>query len=395
MGSDSGTLARPRALADHAGVQPRSVAMISTYPPTACGLATFTSNLRAIISAPGSNWRVGVVRLVDAWEPPPGDEVVSTLVTSDSGSLRRSLDAMASFDVVMLQHEFRLFGGPYGRDVLDMVAGIKAPLVVGLHTVLREPSREQWEIIDHLLEASCLVVVHAEAARERLCSVYGADPARVAVIAHGAAPNFAGSTLPGIPRPAVVTWGLLRPGKGIEHGIAALARLADRSPAPCYVIAGQTHPKVLAAEGERYREMLRAVARRLGVADRVRFEAGYQDQESLHALIRTADVVLLPYESREQVSSGVLVEALASGKPVVATRFPHAQELLADGAGLLVDHDDVDAMAAALGRVLYQPGIAATLAAAARRVATPLMWREVGDRYRAALDGVAEGSVAA
>jgi glycosyltransferase involved in cell wall biosynthesis len=333
---------------------------------------------------------------MDAWEAPPDDEVVvGTWVTGDTGSLRRSLDVLASFDVALLQHEFRLFGGPEGSDVLELVAGILRPLIVVLHTVPGQPTSKQREIIDRLLDASCMVVVQADAARERLGRVYGADPARVAVIAHGAAANLAGPTLPGIPRPAVVTWGLLRPGKGMEHGIAAIARLVDHVPAPSYVIAGQTHPKFLAAEGERYRERLRALARRLGVADRVRFEPGYHDTESLHALIRTADLVLLPYESREQVSSGVLVEALASGKPVVATRFPHAVELLSDGAGLLVDHEDVDAMAVAIGRVLYQPGKAEEMAAAALLSAEPLHWRTVGAAYRAVLDSVAWGCAAA
>jgi polysaccharide biosynthesis protein PslF len=232
------------------------------------------------------------------------------------------------------------------------------------------------------------VVVHAEAAREQLNRLYGADHGRVTVIAHGAAPNLSGPRLPGMPQPAILTWGLLRPGKGLEHGIAALARLGELVPAPWYVIAGQTHPKILAAEGDHYRDRLRVLAASLGVADRVRFDGGYQDQESLDTLVRSADMILLPYESREQISSGVLVEALAAGKPVIATRFPHALELLADGAGLLVDHEDVGAMAAAIGRVLHEPGLSARLAAAARRAGGQMMWQPVAERYRAALDSV-------
>lgn len=376
--------------------QARSVAMVSTYPPTACGLATFTNNVRTAIVAQDTTWRIGVVRILVPDEPLLVDEaVVGSWVTGDAESLRRALHVLASYDVVVLQHELRLFGGPDGREVLELVDGLVSPLVVVLHTIPRQPSENQRGIVNRLVAASRVVVVQAGAACERLSAVYGVDPAKVVVIEHGAAENFAGPTVPDIPHPAVVTWGLLRPGKGIEYAIAALARLTDHSPAPVYVIAGQTHPKFLASEGEGYRERLRVEAARFGIADRVRFEAGYHDQESLQALVRTADVVLLPYESREQVSSGVLVEALAAGRPVVATRFPHAVELLSDGAGLLVDHEDVGAMATAIGRVLYEPELAARLSAAARRAAAPLMWQAVGERYLEVLCGVVNGSLAA
>ncbi len=399
MAPDSGTPAgrlgaarrAPVPCQPDAGLPVRSVALVSTYPPTACGIATFTANLRAAIAAPGSGWRADVVRILAAHEPPASDDdVVACLVSGDPRSLRRSLALLARYDAVLLQHEFRMFGGRDGRDVLGLIQGIEVPLVVVLHTVPSAPGRNQRDIIDRLVAASSRVVVQAEAARERLVSVYRADRDRVDVIAHGAAANLAGPALPGVPRPAVLTWGLLRPGKGLEYGIAAVARLAGCSPAPWYVIAGQTHPKILAAEGERYRDRLRALAAALGVADRVVFAAGYRDRESLRALVRSADVVLLPYENRDQVSSGVLVEALAAGKPVVATRFPHARELLGNGAGLLVDHDDDAAMAAAIRRVLYEPGLAGQLSAAAWRAAAALAWQPVGERYRAVLDSVVQ-----
>ena len=149
-----------------------------------------------------------------------------------------------------------------------------------------------------------------------------------------------------------------------------------------YVVAGQTHPKVLAAQGEHYRHQLQDQSRALGIADRVYFDDSYRDWESLRALVRSVDVVLLPYDSRDQVSSGVLVEAIASGKPVVATRFPHAEELLSQGAGLTVPQGDFQAMAAALDRVLYEPGLAARMAIASRREGATLLWPVVGATYR-------------
>jgi len=362
------------------------VALVGTYPPTVCGLATFTWNLRAAIA--GSGWLTGVVRVVDGRDSASGKDVIGQWVAGDASSLRRSLAALASFDVVLLQHEYGLFGGRDGEEVLGLVDGLEKPLIAVLHTVLREPSPHQRKIFDRVLAVASLIVVPSRAARQRVISVNGVAPGRVVAVPHGAERNFTGPVLAGVPRPAVLTWGLLSPGKGIEYGIAAFTRLRLHSPPAWYIVAGQTHPKVRAVEGERYRMRLQALARSLGAADRIRFDDRYRDWDSLRALVRSADVVLLPYESRDQVSSGVLAEALASGKPVVATRFPHAVELLAGGAGLVVAHGDVDAMAAALDRVLYEPGLAARMAAAAGRAAAPLLWPAVGGSYRALIDRV-------
>jgi glycosyltransferase involved in cell wall biosynthesis len=181
----------------------------------------------------------------------------------------------------------------------------------------------------------------------------------------------------------MVTWGLLGPGKGIEHAIDALALLDDVRPQPCYVVAGQTHPKVRGRSGDAYRELLMTRAADRGVADRVEFEDRYLSPAALAAVIRQSDVVVLPYESREQVTSGVLVDAVASGRPVVATEFPHAVELLRLGAGLTVAHDDPVALAGALRRVLREPGLADRLRAGARALARDLCWESVAGRYLA------------
>jgi polysaccharide biosynthesis protein PslF len=179
----------------------------------------------------------------------------------------------------------------------------------------------------------------------------GADrPEKVFVIPHGAADNRVIASSPaGGARRKVLTWGLLGPGKGIEHAIDAMAVLRGRGLRAEYQVAGQTHPRVLDRDGEAYRQALMARARDREVADRVHFDARYLPADALGRLISSADVVLLPYDSPEQVTSGVLIEAVAAGKPVVSTRFPHAVELLRSGAGLLVDRQDPADIARARG----------------------------------------------
>lgn len=360
----------------------RTVAMVGTYPPTACGLATFTQNLSRAIGIHDSNWRVEVVRVLDVPEKETHPEVVAHWVASDRNSMNDAIIAIASADVVVLQHEYGLFGGPDGDEVLDFVDAITPAMIVVLHSVLSQPTPHQRKILERLVRAASVVVVQSHHARRRLLNVYAVAPAHVVVLAHGATENFAGPAL-AVKHPRILTWGLLGPGKGIEHAIAAVARLTEHAPAPTYVVAGATHPKVVAAEGERYRRALQQQCAELGVEDRVIFDDGYRDWASLRALVRSADVVLLPYDSRDQESSGVLVEALASGKPVVATRFPHAVELLSAGAGLLVDQGDVAAMSDALNRILYEPGVGKAMGECARREATAFLWPTIGAAYRA------------
>ncbi|MGH9107537.1 MAG: glycosyltransferase [Acidimicrobiales bacterium] len=385
MSSRMGVLrAPPEVSRPQAG---KKVVLVGTYPPTPCGLATFTANLRAAVGAPGSNWRADVVRLVD--QPVAiGGEVVDEWVAGDVVSLHRALATMAPYDAVVLQHEYGLFGGVDGEDVTAMVDALAAPLAAVVHTVLLQPTPHQRAVLDHVVSAAAVVVVQSKAARDRLVAVHGLERSRVVVVPHGAAANYSPLPATGGGRPVVLTWGLLGPGKGIEHAINAIAALRARGLEATYIVAGQTHPKVRAASGERYRHRLAGLAARLGVADLVRFDAAYRDWGSLRALVRRADVVLLPYDSTDQVSSGVLVEALASARPIVATRFPHAEELLASGAGLTVPHGDAEAMAGALACTLFEPGVAAGMADVARREAEALLWPAVGAAYRSLIGGV-------
>jgi glycosyltransferase involved in cell wall biosynthesis len=203
----------------------------------------------------------------------------------------------------------------------------------------------------------------------------------VTVVAHGAPTNIEGPRIIHRPEPVVLTWGLIGPGKGLEHGIESMGYLADLDPAPVYVVAGQTHPKVLLRQGERYREGLRRQAAETKVGERVVFEDRYLDQPSLKALIRSADVILLPYDSREQISSGVLVEAVAAGKPVVATAFPHAVEQLASACGIVVPHEDPEAIGRALRRLLTDDALAGSMRHQAEREAEKLAWPAIGHIY--------------
>jgi glycosyltransferase involved in cell wall biosynthesis len=357
---------------------------LSTYPPTLCGLASFTASLRSALPDGAAG---GVVRVVDSI-PAPGPRpagVVGELVPGSVASGRAAADLLNREDLAVIQHEYGIYGGDDGDDVLGVLAMLTVPAVVVLHTVLTAPTPHQRFVLDAVVAAASAVVVMSETARARLVTGYDVPADRVAVIPHGAPDPVTPDGDRGGP---ILTWGLLGPGKGIEWGIEAMALLGDVRPLPNYVVAGRTHPKVLALQGERYRHSLLSRAGELGVHDRVRFDARYLDVRSLRELVARARIVLLPYDSHDQVTSGVLVEAVTAGIPVVATRFPHAVELLADGAGVLVDHQNPVAIATAVRMILTDRTVANGMANAARAAAQTLGWASVAIQYRRLADGL-------
>lgn len=371
---------------------PASFGFLSTYPPTQCGLATFTASLRAQLEANGHV--CGVVRVLDDNETTgSGPEVVHHLVPGSPAAQVLAGLALDTFDVVVVQHEFGIYGGLDGDEILALLDNVTAPVIVVTHTVLTTPTLHQRAVLERVLHRADAVVAMTRTARSRLLAHYDVDAAKVSVIPHGA--HTAGDRAADVRTgpPTILTWGLIGPGKGIEAVIDVLPRLRALGQPVRYRVVGQTHPRVLERDGEVYRDGLKARAAALGVEDLVSFEASYLDAASLQAVVAQADLVVLPYESTEQVTSGVLIEAVAAGKPVVATAFPHAVELLAGGAGLVVGHGDPQALTTALHRVLADPALAASMAGQSGQVAPDLMWPAVADRYRGLADRLVDTHV--
>lgn len=357
------------------------IGMVSTYPPTTCGLATFTSSLRKAISElRGSSEALSVVSVVDV----PGgssEGVIHEHLNGDPASLATSVASLNRCDVVLIQHEYGIYGGPDGVEVLSLIDGLTVPTVVTLHTVPHNPTREQKSILEAIVGSTERTIVMSNAASLRLVSGYDVEPSRVRVIPHGANPDLAGPAIARGERPVILSWGLIGPGKGLETAIAACALLGEVTTPPRYVILGDTHPKVKAQQGDSYLQGLVAQAERAGVSDIVEFDNRYLDRESLVEMVRSVDMVLIPYDSREQATSGVLVEAIAAGKPVVATAFPHAVELLETGAGIVVPHEDPAAMAAAMRRLLNNSDLSRQMGETARSVGSAMYWPAVAASY--------------
>lgn len=370
---------------------------LSTFPPTRCGLATFTQSLSDALVRPHDEGTI--VRVLDEPEergphdPRVRSRVRTELIAGDSLSTLRATLALNSCDVAIVQHEYGIYGGPDGDQVLDVLAALTVPAIVVLHTVLVTPTPHQREVLIEVCRRAAVVVVMTTRARDNLAAIYSVDLARVHVVPHGVQHVALRGPKPHTGR-RVVTWGLLSPGKGIEWGIRAMAQLTDLTPDVEYVVAGQTHPKVLAHAGESYRTMLAGLADDLGVGSSVQIDGRYLDAPELAELIASADVVLLPYDSVDQATSGVLAEAVAAGVPVVATAFPHAVELLSSGAGTVVPHKNPDATARALREIITGTSVADRMREAALRETNETTWSAVADRYRAVTARLAAGRAA-
>ena len=364
---------------------------LSTYPPTRCGLATFTEALAGALAA-GEPHAPTIVRVLDVMDNRRRVEEVGRfpstveLVARNRVTMRAAVRALDECDVAIVQHEYGIYGSTDGDEIIPLLRSLSTPAIVVLHTVLPAPTAHQRVVLDTVCKLAAIVVVMTDNASDILMRTYSVKRSKVRVIPHGVpVSNGTHLTKDGGPR-RVLTWGLLSPGKGIEWGIRAVARLKDDGAPVEYVIAGQTHPKVLAREGERYRETLQRLIDDLDLTDVVTLDERYLDDAQLAEQVARADVVLLPYDSRDHATSGVLIEAVAAGVPVVATGFPHAVELLGRGAGMIARHQDPLSMAEAIRTILGAEATAQRMHDAALRDTQDASWPAVAEQYRALAD---------
>lgn len=371
------------------------IALIGTYVPRQCGIATFTYDLaKAIAENQGELLeRSETVRVVALTNPPHryayGPEVAFEIRDEVPQDYRAAADYLnhAPIDVVCLQHEYGIFGGADGIYVLDLVEDLRKPLVVTLHTVLAEPTEYQRRILIALARRADRVVVMSDRAREFLVERYGVPAERIVRIDHGApampfedpAPYKARLGLDG--RRVLLTFGLLSPNKGIETMLEAMQALVPRHSDLLYLIVGATHPEVRRRFGEAYRRSLEEQIERAGLRDHVRFVDRYLHREELLTFLMAADIYVAPYLAREQIVSGTLTYALACGKAIVSTPSWYAEEMLADGRGILVPFRDPSAMAQALDRLLSNPEERERLRRAAYERGKEMAWPSVGRRY--------------
>jgi glycosyltransferase involved in cell wall biosynthesis len=353
----------PIAPAEALPFKARRLALIGCFRPRQCGIATFTADTYDHLRAAAPALEIDVYAMRGRAGEGGDPDVRLAIDEGDAASYRAAAEAInaSDADAVWLQHEFGIFGGPAGALVLDLVDRIAAPLIVTFHTILAEPSADQRRIVERLVARAAKLVVMSEFGRETLAAVYGAEAGQVVVIEHGTPDRpFAErsplrDTLAIGDRPILSTFGLIGPGKGLEAAIRALPQIASQYPDMLYRIVGATHPNLVAAEGEAYRESLEALAAELGVDGNIAWDNRFLDSAELLDQIELCDIYLAPYPNLQQITSGTLAYAVALGRAVVSTPFVHARALLADDVGIILPGCDSDAIAEAVLPLLAAP----------------------------------------
>ena len=363
-------------------------AIISTYPPRACGIGTFAADLRGTLARVDGVEGADLIAVLSEPSSPQRRGVLGTIAQAVRGDYFRTARMLGRLDVdvVLLQHEYGIYGGRDGEYVLSFARELAQPLVVTLHTVLSAPTPHQAELLAELCSEAELVIVMTETAKGLLVAS-GACPAeKVRVVPHGAPVRLtarAASEAAAGPRTTdefrLSTFGLISPGKGLETAIEALPAIVERHPEVVYTVAGRTHPDIARREGERYRLMLEQRVLELGLEEHVEFDDRFLTLDQLSDLLAETDVFVTPYRGQEQISSGALTFAIAAGCGVVSTPYWYARDMLATGAGRLVPFDDPAALADAVCDYIEQPELLAAARAEARRLGSSLDWPSVAE----------------
>jgi glycosyltransferase involved in cell wall biosynthesis len=362
------------------------IALVGNFLPRLCGIATFTTHVYNALRARFPEIQTDVYAMNDrgaAYDYPPA--VTMAIPQDDIPHYHAAADLIAArqSDLVWVQHEFGIFGGPAGEHLLALLDAVPLPVIVTLHTVLTEPNDDQRRVMERLLRRASLVMVMATRADTLLRETYGDAVGKVIVVPSGIPdrayeePSHARKRLGLEDRPTIMTFGLLSPDKGIETMIRAMPPIVARVPDALYRIVGATHPHLIAHQGEAHREHLIALAQTLGVEAHLQWDNRFLEEDELLDQIAAADLYVTPYRNPAQITSGTLAYAAGLGKPIIATPYIHAQELLADGKGCLVGFDDFAAMGEAIAGLLENESRRSAMADHIYAVSRSALWENM------------------
>ncbi|MDA3799150.1 MAG: glycosyltransferase family 4 protein [Kiritimatiellae bacterium] len=367
------------------------VAFIGNYLPRKCGIATFTTDLCEAVSAEyadATDCMALAVNDIETGYTYPS-RVRFELPEKDIASYRRAADFLNinNIDVVCLQHEYGIYGGPSGSHILALLRKLRMPVVTTLHTILENPEPEQLSVLKEVVGLSDRVVVMSQRGVDFLKKIYDVPPEKIDMIHHGVPdvpfvdPNFHKDKFGVEGKMVMLSFGLLSSNKGIETVISALPEIVAHHPDVVYMIVGATHPNVLLHEGELYRLSLQRLAQKLGVAGNVIFHNSFVTLEELIEFINVADIYVTPYLNPAQITSGTLAYTIGVGKAVISTPYWYAEELLAEGRGALFPFGDSAALAEQVVDLLDNEPKRHAMRKTAYMYGREMIWPKVAQRY--------------
>jgi glycosyltransferase involved in cell wall biosynthesis len=369
---------------------PSRIAVVGNYLPRHCGIATFTTDLCSAISAEYGTARLLALPVNDTEEGYDYPARVRWSLAQDEVKSYQEAAEFLNFnniDMVCLQHEYGIFGGPAGSHILHLLRGLKMPVVTTLHTVLREPDRNQLMVMEEIAELSDRLIVMSQLSSQFLQEIFKVPGGKIDMVPHGVPdlpfldPNFYKDRFAVEGKAVLLTFGLLSPNKGIENVIQALPQILSKHNNVVYIVAGATHPHILRREGDKYRSSLQALAKEMGVESQVIFHNHFVSPEEMVEFIGAADIYITPYRHEAQVVSGTLAYALGAGKAIISTPYWHAIELLDDRRGALVPFQNPGAIAQKTIELLDTPAIRHAMRKRAYLFAREMVWKRVAQGY--------------
>ena len=369
---------------------PSRIAVIGNYLPRQCGIATFTTDLCGAIAAEYGTARLLALPVNDTdqgYDYPA--RVRWALAQNDVASYQEAARFLNfnNIDMVCLQHEYGIFGGPAGSHILHLLRGLKMPVVTTLHTVLREPDPNQLMVMEEIAELSDRLIVMSQLSSQFLQEIFKVPGSKIDMVPHGVTdlpfldPNFYKDRFGVEGKAVLLTFGLLSPNKGIENVIQALPQILSKHKNVVYIVAGATHPHILRREGDKYRTHLQDLAKEVGVESNVIFHNRFVSPEEMVEFIGAADIYITPYRHEAQVVSGTLAYAVGAGKAIISTPYWHAIELLDDRRGALVPFQNPDAIAQKTIELLDTPAIRHAMRKRAYLLGREMIWKRVAQGY--------------
>ena len=367
-----------------------SVAVIGNYLPRQCGIATFTTDLVEALSAEAPDINCWALAMNDKPEGYAYPEKVRFEINQNKltdYSVASEFLNISQVDIVCVQHEYGIFGGPAGSHLLRLLGELRMPVVTTLHTVLKDPAPEYLEVMRKLSDLSDKLIVMSWKAFDFLKDIYAVPEEKIAFIHHGIPdtpfidPNFYKEKFGVEGKKVLLTFGLLSPNKGIENVLQALPAVIKKHPDVTYIILGATHPHILKAHGDEYRISLQQLVRKLNISDHVIFQNRFVELKELCEFLGTADIYVTPYLEEAQITSGTLAYAMGTGKAVISTPYWYATEMLAEGRGRIVPFKNPDAMAEQIIDLLDNDVKRHTIRKKAYTFCREAIWKEVSRRY--------------
>jgi polysaccharide biosynthesis protein PslF len=369
-------------------IKHRKITILSTYPPRECGLATFTQDLITAIDETGAV-ETSVIAVSNSLQDVYDHKVehsIRQFRRSDYIELAHKIND-SDTDMLIIEHEYGIYGGEYGEYIVDLILNLRIPVVTTFHTVLSEPNPKQRHIIKTLTEKSEQVIVMANNTKQLLQTEYNISPEKIEVIHHGV-PERVISSRQALKkkygfdnREIISTFGLIAPGKGIEHAIMAILNVVSEHKDILYLVLGQTHPCLLKEEGEAYRDKLNRLVDQNNLNENILFINKYLTKEEIIDYLQLSDIYLTPYLGKDQAVSGTLAYAVGYGKAIVSTPYMYAKEMLSEGRGLIADFNDPDSIARCIKHILQNPDKKKIMEATTLKLGRTMYWGNIARHY--------------